>query len=191
MAATSSRKSALVVIDVQNAVMETAWDADGVVSRIGTLIERARDEGVPVVYVQHEEDGGDMERDSDGWQIVKDIAPSDSDPVVGKRFGDSFAETTLQETLQGLGAGHLVMCGAQPAYCVRTTTNRALVEGYDVTLVEDCHTTDDAIFDMTDGEKVPMSAKQIVAHQNRYFYGIGHPGVTAGIAPHHEVEFNA
>jgi nicotinamidase-related amidase len=181
-------RSALVVIDVQNAVMDGAWDADGVVSRIAALIQRARDRDVPVVYVQHEEDGG-MEPESDGWQVVDAIAPREGDPRVRKRYGDSFAETTLQETLRGLGARHLVMCGAQTDFCVRTTTQRGLAEGYDVTLVEDCHTTEDAVFDLTDGEQVLMSAKQIVAHQNRYFFGISYPGVTAAIAPHDEIEF--
>jgi nicotinamidase-related amidase len=190
MTDTNPSTSALVVIDVQNAVMESAaWDPDGVVSRIATLIQRARDEGVPVVYVQHEEEGG-MDPGSPGWQIVEDIAPRDGEPVVAKRYGDSFAETTLQDTLHDLGARHLVICGAQTDFCIRTSTQRALIEGYDVTLVEDCHTTEDAIFDMTDGEKVSISAKQIVAHQNRYFYGISYPGVSANITPHNEVDFS-
>jgi nicotinamidase-related amidase len=189
MTETSTRPSALVVIDVQNDVMQAAWDSDGVVSRIATLIQTARDQGAPVVYVQHEDPG--MVAGSHEWQVVDAIAPRDDDLRVGKRYADSFADTTLQETLQGLGVGHLVMCGAQTDYCVRTTTQRALIEGYDVTLVEDCHTTDqEAEFDMTDGEKVPMTGKQIVAHQNRYFFGVTYPGVTASIAPHNEVTFN-
>ena len=65
------------------------------------------------------------------------------------------------------------------------------IASFDADSIEAAATEDDdAVFDLTDGEKVPMSAKQIVAHQNRYFFGIGYPGVTAGIAPHDEVAFS-
>ncbi|MEJ7630202.1 MAG: cysteine hydrolase family protein [Nocardioidaceae bacterium] len=187
---TSARKTALVVIDVQNSVMADAWQADEVVARIATLIRRAKDEGTPVVYVQHEEDEG-MERGSDAWQMVEAIRPGDDDIVVAKRFPDSFAETTLRETLDGLGVGHLVIAGAQTDACIRATTIRTLVEGFDLTLVEDAHTTEDSMFDMTDGEKVPISAKQIVAHTNMCLWNVSYPGVTSTITPHHEVEFVA
>jgi nicotinamidase-related amidase len=187
MSNSTIRRSALVVIDVQNAVMDGAWQATEVVERISTLIQRARDAGAPVVYVQHESDS--MQGGSDGWQLVAAITPRADDVVVAKRYPDSFAETTLAETLQALGVSHLVIAGAQTDACIRTTTQRALVEGYDMTLVEDCHTTEDSAFDLTDGEKVEISAKQIVAHTNLYIWCLTYPGVTATIAPHHEVEF--
>ena len=56
---------------------------------------------------------------------------------------DSFADTPLRAKLDELGVGHLVICGAATDACVRTTTGRALIEGYDTTLVGDAHTTDD------------------------------------------------
>jgi nicotinamidase-related amidase len=186
---TQPRKTALVVIDVQNSVMADAWQSDEVVARISTLIARAKDEGVPVIYIQHEAD--DLPRGSDGWQIVEAIRPGDDDIVVAKRFQDSFAETTLREKLDGLGIGHLVITGAATDWCVRATTIRALVEGFDMTLVEDAHTTGDTEFDMTDGEKVPISAKQVIAHTNMCLFGVEYPGVTSSIIPHDKVEFVA
>jgi nicotinamidase-related amidase len=186
----TERTTALVVIDVQNAVMEGAWQAEEVVARIATLTERARAVGVPVIYVQHEADGR-MERGSEGWQIVEAIAPHEGEVVVAKRYADAFADTTLQETLRGLGVRHVVICGAQSDACVRTTTQRALAEGYDMTLVEDCHTTGDAAFDLADGEKVEISGKQIVAHTNLYIWCLTYPDVTATIAPHDKVELAA
>ncbi|MDP9318035.1 MAG: cysteine hydrolase [Actinomycetota bacterium] len=190
MTEAAPRKTALVVIDVQNAVMDGAWQGDDVVGRIATLIARAKEAGAPVVYVQHEEDG-DMARGSEGWRIVDAIAPGDDDVVVAKRFPDSFSQTTLRETLDGLGVGHLVIAGAQTDACIRTTTLRTLAEGFDLTLVEDAHTTEDATFDMTDGEKVPISAKQIVAHTNLCIWNLTYPGLTSTIAPHDQVEFVA
>lgn len=181
------RPTALVVIDVQNDVMAGAWQAEEVVDRIATLIQRAREADIPVVYVQHEDSG--MPRGAEGWQIVDAISPRAGDTVVAKRFADAFAETTLGETLKDLGVRHVVMAGASTDVCIRTTTLRTLIEGYDLTLVEDCHTTEDTGFDLSDGEKVPISAKQIVAHTNLCIWCLTYPDVTATIAPHDTVAF--
>lgn len=179
--------AALLVIDVQRRVMEGAWDADGVVARIATLQDRARSEGVPVIHVQHADE--QMPEGTDGWRLVDAVAPRDGETVVGKHFSDSFAETTLNETLQGLGVGHLVIAGAQTDWCVRTTALRSLSEGYDVTLVEDCHTTEDAKFDDFRAGDVDISATQIVAHTNLYFWGLTYPGRQCTIAAHDAVTF--
>lgn len=64
--------TALVLIDVQNDVVAGAHEGDAGVSRIRSLVERARHERVPVVWVQHRDEG--RERGSDGWQIVPELA---------------------------------------------------------------------------------------------------------------------
>jgi nicotinamidase-related amidase len=186
---TSTRKSALVVIDVQNNVVADTYDRDGVVGRIASLIARAKAEGVPVIWIQHEDE--ELVRDSEDWQIVSEIRPSDGEIVIAKKFNDSFADTSLRETLDRLGVGHLVITGAATDWCVRATTIRALVEGFDMTLVEDAHTTGDSEFDMTDGEKVPISAKQAIAHTNMFLCWAQYPDVTSTIAPAAAVEFVA
>jgi nicotinamidase-related amidase len=186
---TPARKSALVVIDVQNNVVADAYDRDGVVDRIATLIEKAKAADVPVIWVQHEDE--ELVRDSEGWQIVEAIRPGEGEIVVPKKFNDSFAETSLRQTLDDLGVGHLVITGAATDWCVRATTIRALVEGFDMTLVEDAHTTGDSEFDLTDGEKVPISAKQAIAHTNMFLCWASYPGVTSTITPAAKVEFVA
>lgn len=183
----AARKSALVVIDVQNDVVADAYDRDGVVDRIGGLIEKAKTDDVPVIWVQHEDD--ELVKGSDGWQIVEAIRPDAEDIVVSKRYNDSFAETSLRETLDRLGVQHLVIAGAATDWCVRATTVRALAEGFDMTLVEDAHTTKDSEFDMTDGEKVPLTAKQVIANTNMFCCWASYPGVTSTITPAAEVEF--
>lgn len=179
-------RQALVVIDVQNGVVEQAWERDAVVSRIATLIARARAEGIPVVYVQHEEDHPDMTSGSDGWKIHERITPEDGDPIVAKRYGDAFVETTLPDTLAGLGAGHLYIAGAQTDACVRATVHRAMGLGYDVTLVADCHTTDDRAWD-----GVVLTGEQIVKHLNMAITYSAYPGQRIAVLPHTQVEWGA
>jgi nicotinamidase-related amidase len=182
MATIRNGTTALVVIDVQTDVMQEAWDRDGVIGRISTLIDRARGENVPVIYVQHHDDY--MEQESIGWQFVEEIAPRPGDVVIAKQYPDSFEETDLEQTLAGLGISHLVIAGAQTDACIRTTTHRALAEGYDMTLVEDCHTTDDREFG-----GVTITAKQLVFHTNLCMWAISYPGRVSGIAPHDAVSF--
>ena len=49
--------TALMVIDVQNGVVAGSHDRDGVIGNINALVDRARTEQVPVVWVQHSDEG--------------------------------------------------------------------------------------------------------------------------------------
>lgn len=175
--------TALLVIDVQYAVVEDGWDRDGVIARIGTVIEAARAGGIPVIYVQHDEPGsGDLDRGSDGWRIHAEIAPEAADSIVFKQYPDAFVETTLEAILAQSGIGHLVLTGAQSDGCVRATTYRALREGYDATLVTDCHTTGEREFGET-----TIPAELIVAHVNAASPWIGYPDTTSSLATHDQI----
>jgi nicotinamidase-related amidase len=167
--------TALVVIDVQVGVVADGWDRDGVVDRIGQLIRAAREASTPVIYVQHEAPAyPPMARGGEAWHIVPEIAPLAGEPDVAKQYPDSFVETTLAATLDGLGIGHLIVAGAQSDACVRATSYRALAEGYDLTLVADAHTTGDREF-----EGVDIPAKLVVAHVNAASPWIDYPDTTS------------
>jgi nicotinamidase-related amidase len=175
-------RTAVMVIDVQNAVVQNGWDRDGVIERIGKVIDAARETAVPVVYVQHEEPGsGDLEPGAEGWHIHAGVAPLEHEPIVHKRYGDSFMATNLPDVLAGLGVGHLVITGAQSNACVRATTTRALQEGYDVTLVGDAHTTDSYELD---GVEVP--AESMIADLNALVRFASYPEATGTLARHTE-----
>ena len=122
--AQGTQQTALLVIDVQNAVIADGYDRDGVLERIALTIDKARTQQVPVIYIQHSEDfdGSDMQRGSEGWQIHNRVKPLEGEVIIGKEYPDSFADTDLAETLEDLDINHLVICGAQTDFCVRTTT---------------------------------------------------------------------
>ena len=185
-----ARTSALLVIDVQNANTADAWQREEVIGRIRKLIDRAKAVGAPVVWVQHEE-GTPFTPGSDGWQIVEQVRPGDGETVIAKHYLDSFADTTLRKELDALGVGHLVICGAATDACVRATSARALVEGYDTTLVGDAHTTDEGPWDLPlpDGRMVPVGAEVMVAYTNFFVADTDYPGITTSVVNHDEVEF--
>jgi nicotinamidase-related amidase len=173
--------TALLVVDVQNGVVEEAHRRDEVVANIGTLVDRARREGVPVVWVRHSDD--ELAEGSDGWRIVPELTPRDAEPLVGKTYGDSFEDTALEAVLSGLGVGRLVVAGAETDACIRSTLHGALVRGYDALLVGDAHTTSDRT---AWGAPPP---DQVIAHTNLYWKYQTAPGRVAGTAGTDDVDF--
>jgi nicotinamidase-related amidase len=163
---------ALLVIDVQLGMYEESdpvYHGEELLETIGGLIVKARAAGVPVIYVQHSgSEGHPLHPQAPGWPIHPAIAPASApdggggELVIHKRDPDSFQGTDLQSELEARGIKHLVVAGIQTEYCVDTTCRRAYSLGYDVTLVQDGHST----WDTPD-----LQASQIVAHHNRTLGG--------------------
>jgi nicotinamidase-related amidase len=175
--------TALLVVDVQNGVVGGAHARDEVVANVGSLVDKARRERIPVVWVQHNDDG--LVRGSDEWGIVPELKRDDAEPLVEKSYGDSFDDTNLETVLSGLGVGRLVVVGAQTDMCIRSTLHGALVRGYDATLVSDAHTTED----LTPWGAPPPD--QVIAHTNLYWKDQTAPGRTAGTVETKDVDFGA
>ena len=173
--------TALLVIDVQNQVVTGAHDRDAVVANVQALVEKARAAQVPVVWVQHSSD--EVVYGSEGWQFVPELSRLESEPLVPKKWGDSFEETTLESVLAGLGVGRLVVSGAQTDACIRSTLHGAVVRGYDAVLVSDAHTTEDL---SQWGAPAPAD---VIAHTNLYWAYHTAPGRTAGVVAAGEVSF--
>jgi len=163
------RNSALLVIDVQNSVVPDAWHREEVIANINTLVEGARESGTPVIWIQHSDPW--MLIGSEDWQIVDELKPDAEEVHIKKEYRSSFEETNLEETLKELGVGHLYITGAQTNNCVRHTSHAALERGYDITLVEDAHTTSDS-----DWDSGPLLASAIVDETNQAFLDYKLPG---------------
>jgi nicotinamidase-related amidase len=174
--------TALLVIDVQNGVVADAHERDRVVGNVATLVDRARSAGTPVVWVQHSHPEY-LPKDTDDWRIVPELAPAGGEPLVHKTYADSFEETDLEDVLAGLGAGRLVVSGAQTDECIRSTLHGALVRGYDAVLVADAHTTEDQ---SAYGAPTP---DLVIAHTNLYWTHHRAPGREAGTVTTADVAF--
>ncbi len=152
-------RQALLIIDVQRGLFDAAprpFEADLVVGRINALTARARDAGVPVFLIQHE-NAGELQHGSGNWQLEPNLAVSASDTTIRKTTPDSFLGTGLQDLLTQHGIEQLVICGYACEFCVDTTVRRAAALGYPVILAADAHTTHD---------KAHATGAQIRAHHN-------------------------
>lgn len=160
--------TALLIIDVQVAMFSPlegppVKNGEKVLHNIDLLLEKARESGMPVIFIQHTNpEDPEYAEGLPTWHIHPEIAPNAEEPVIRKRWWDSFQGTELEETLQTLGISHLIVVGMQTEYCFDTTVRSALGRGYRVTLVSDGHTTFDTPL---------LSAEQIVAHHNRILAG--------------------
>ena len=153
-------KSAVLVIDVQQGLCEgegAAFDCEGTISRINAVTCKARQAGVPVVFIQHESDDGCLGYGTAAWQIARGVEVASADRRIRKTTPDSFLRTDLENLLRGAGVEHLVLCGMHTEFCVDTTARRALALGFPVTLVSDAHTS---------AGNAAISAQQVIAHHN-------------------------
>jgi nicotinamidase-related amidase len=173
--------TALLVVDVQKGVIGEAHQRAAVVANIAGLVDRARAEEVPVVWVQHDDE--QMTRDSDEWHIVSELRPDPDEPRIEKSYFDSFEETDLEDVLSDLGVGRLIVVGAQTDACIRSTLHGAIVRGYDATLVSDAHTTED----MTPWGSPPP--EQVIGFTNFYWKNHSVPGRQAGTVETEHVDF--
>ena len=155
---------ALLIIDVQQGMFSVPnmqpHDGEGVVARLAALVARARADGLPIFYVQHNgtEPGHPLAEDGPGFPFRPELAPRAGETVVVKRQCGAFHDTDLEERLRAGNVQHLVVGGMMSQFCVDTAVRSAFERGYQVTLIEDGHTC----FDTPD-----LKAAQIVAHENR------------------------
>ena len=168
--------TALLVIDMQCSVVAHAHEVERVVSNINKLVTQARAESVSVIWIQHFDD--DMPHGSDGWKYIPELVRFDSEPLVHKTYNDSFEDTNLEALLAEHHVGRVVVTGAQTDACIRSTLHGALVRGYDTTLVEDAHTTED----MREWG-APFGPAEAIAYTNLYWKFSRAAGRVGGTKP--------
>jgi nicotinamidase-related amidase len=163
-------KAVLLVVDVQVGVMSEIWNATKIIKNITLAVKKARNQGVPVIWVQHAD--LEMIAGSSAWQLVPELTPIDGELQVSKQFNSSFEETVLEEQLADLGATHIVLAGAATNWCIRATAYGALDRGYDLTLISDAHSTE--TIELDDGTHI--KAADIVRELNIAITWLRYPG---------------
>jgi nicotinamidase-related amidase len=164
--------------------MADAHERDTVIANIAALVDKARAQNAPVIWVQHSDT--DLQKGSDAWRYVPELEPHEDEPLVHKSYGDAFEDTTLDRALTDARIGHLVVAGAETDVCIRSTIHGAFTRGYDVTLVQDAHTTPDK------SEWGAPPPEQVIAHTNLYWRSLhAAPGRTATVTDTRNVTFNA
>jgi nicotinamidase-related amidase len=176
-------KAVLIVVDVQVGVVSGAWDAERIVGNVARTVERARHQGVPIIWVQHSDK--DLVQGSPEWQWVPALAPRAGEPLIHKRFESSFEQTALEAELASAGATHIALAGAATNWCIRATAYAALERGYDLTLVSDAHTT--STMELDGGAKI--EAASVIADLNVAMTWLSYPGRRTSTAKAEALDF--
>lgn len=153
--------TALLLIDVQvNMFAEgsSVYEGEKILRTIGQMIVQARAAKAPVIYVQNNGSKGDPDMSgTPGWEIHPAVTPKKGELIIQKRTPDSFFNTKLQNELKSRHIHHLIVAGMQTEFCVNATCRKACEFGYDVTLVQDAHSTYDG---------GGLNAAQVIAQYN-------------------------
>lgn len=100
MATVGEGKAVLIIVDTQVGVMSRVCDRQRVTSNAADVVKKARQNGVPVVWIQHADE--DLQTGSTEWQWTPELMPEQNEPVISKHHHSSFERTRLARTLAEL-----------------------------------------------------------------------------------------
>lgn len=157
---------ALLVIDVQQALITGAYREAQTLDAICQSIDVMRSNQQPIVFIQHcHQNYQPMFKGEPGWQLHDRLVATEKDIFINKQASDAFYQTDLMAMLEAADVTHVVVCGLQSEFCVDATCRSALSHGFDVTLVSDGHTTGDSA----------LKAADIIKHHNFTLQNLAHP----------------
>lgn len=153
----------LLIIDAQKGIMnDQLYQFDVVVSNIELLLSVARNNGIEVIYVRHDDGPGTaLTKGKDGYEIYESLAPLTGEKVFDKDVNSAFKDTGLLEYLKKKDVKQVIMTGLQTDYCMDANVVCAFEHGFEVIVPAYANTTVDNDF---------MSAKQSYHYYNDFIW---------------------
>ncbi|HEM3970140.1 TPA: cysteine hydrolase [Streptococcus suis] len=133
-------KSALLVIDIQNLLVEEKpYAIEERLALWQDSITKARQAGIEIIYVRQNDE--EFATGSHGWGVHPAVAPLVGEKIVDKRYSSAFKDTNLQAYLDEQGIERLIVMGMSTNFCIDTTIKVAFELGYTVAVIKDGTTT--------------------------------------------------
>ena len=151
----NKESTAILVVDMLNDFLKPGGKmvldtGKVIIEPSSRLIERARNNRIPIVYVNDSHRPG-LRQDREfkkraehciegtwGAEVIRELKPQEGDFVVKKRRFSGFYETDLDLTLKDLEIDTVVIIGVVTNICVRSTIHDAFFRGYKVIIPRDC-----------------------------------------------------
>ena len=135
----------LIVIDMQKALMDDElYDLGGLLERVAKLIETARENGIEVIYVQHDAGPGTgFSVGDEAFEITDEVAPKAGEKVFVKTINSCFGNKDFAAYLEEAKDNTLMIVGLQTNFCIDATVKSAFERGYRVIVPEGTNSTFD------------------------------------------------
>lgn len=194
-------RTAFISIDMQKGVAShdsVPNSAADVIARVGRMVEAAREGGGLVVYVRtsflpDESDAlhpkMDVARPAKpvrpaGWdELVPELRPLPTEPVIVKRSFDAFYSSDLDLQLRRHGIDTIVIAGISTNFGVEGTARSAYNHGFDVVFAEDAMGTGSiAMHEGSLANVFPYIGRVRTVEQIVAAFTVGDTGDTTGAA---------
>ncbi|PFA25120.1 cysteine hydrolase [Bacillus cereus] len=158
-------KQALLIIDAQQELIDgneqesAVFHKDQLLTNINIAIQKAIQSNALIIFVRDTDVASGIGK---GFQIHEEIKIPPVVQIIDKQATNSFYNTSLHTILKENEIGHLVIGGCKTEHCIDTAVRTATVQGFDVTLIKNGHSTTDSTI---------LSAKQIIEHHNKTLHG--------------------
>lgn len=138
MTAESGNREALLVIDMQKKFYRGTGKRlmDQALPVINSAVAAARARGTPVIWIKHTNKSWGLVEGRPEFELVDQLSPQPSEPVVVKTKGNGFAGTNLDAVLKERGVGRFFVCGYAAEACVHSTYKGGLKMKYGVCKIQ-------------------------------------------------------
>ncbi len=153
----------LLVVDTQKLITTDAvYNFKEFEKRIKSLISRARQNDIEVIYIRHDEGPTQaLTKGVDGFEVYEGFAPVKGEKIYDKTVNSPFKETGLTEYLQEKGERDVMAVGLQTDYCMDATIKCGFEHGFNMIVPEYTNSTVDNDY---------MTAEQTYKYYNKFMW---------------------
>lgn len=153
----------LLVIDTQKLITtDKLYCFERFVRNVQALIAKARECGIEVIFVRHDDgEGKPLTKGTDGFEIYDGFAPSENEKIFDKKMNSPFRDTGLLEYLKAKGEKTIIAVGLQTDYCMDATIKCGFEHGFEMIVPEYANSTFDNGF---------MSAESTYRYYNEFMW---------------------
>lgn len=153
----------LLVVDTQKALVNSKLFAyEKFVENIENLIQKAREKGIEVIYVVHDDGfGSELTRGNEGFEIFERFRPAVTEKVFVKTVNSPFKNTGLLEYLVQNGEKDIAVVGLQTDKCMNATVISGFEHGFNIIIPAYANSTIDNDY---------MKSKESYFYYNEYMW---------------------
>ena len=153
----------LLVVDTQKLITnQELYNFEVFESAVKRLIAAARENGIEVIYVRHDDGAGaELTKGKPGFEVYEGFGPMQGEMIFDKTVNSSFRGTGLLEYLKEKNVQTVIVVGLQTEYCIDATIKCGYEHGFNIIVPEYANSTFDNVF---------MTGEQSYKYYNEFMW---------------------